>query len=130
MIPKAELEVRGIYTMRQRNLSIAVWTGKEFIGIRTKFGHRFLDSEFHRDDGPPHGTAWPERLVGRLPDEVGLHESEPTVCDYCKKPARWTGPPAPAPWVCEGACTEVRPVAYSNQPMFGFLAGLDGAPST
>jgi len=41
-----------------RNLSYGVYDGKEgFIGIREKFGHEFLFTEYHFDQGPPFGTV-------------------------------------------------------------------------
>jgi hypothetical protein len=53
----------GIYTLRSRNLRIGVWNAerKSFVGIRTKFGSRFLDCETHWDAG---GTATPMDLIG------------------------------------------------------------------
>ena len=46
--------VKGrVYKLWCRNLSIGVYDGKEgFIGIRTKFGSRYLDTEYHWDQGP------------------------------------------------------------------------------
>lgn len=48
---------------------------REFIGIRTKFGSRYLDGEEHWDEGPPYGTCTPVEL---LPDELpaDIHAAE------------------------------------------------------
>lgn len=57
MIPIEELEVGKAYELDARNISIGIWDGKEFHGIRTKFGTQFMDSEIHYDLDPHHGTA-------------------------------------------------------------------------
>jgi hypothetical protein len=55
---RREQLVRGrVYEINARNFYMGVWTGTAFLGIREKFGSRFLDSEFHWDNGPPHGTV-------------------------------------------------------------------------
>jgi hypothetical protein len=54
-----ELCVIGrVYKLDCRNLSYGVYDGKGgFIGIRTKFGSRFLDTELHWDADPHYGTV-------------------------------------------------------------------------
>jgi len=43
-----------VYKLISRNLSFGVFDGNtRFIGIRTKCGRRFLDTEDHWDTGPP-----------------------------------------------------------------------------
>ena len=51
--------VKGrMYRIRGRNISIGVYDGEgHFIGIRQKFGSRYLDEEDHWDTGAPHGTV-------------------------------------------------------------------------
>lgn len=66
----------GFYKLDSRNLRTGVFVAhkKGFTGIRTKFGHRFLDMEYHWDTGYPYGTANPLELICicPLPDgEVG-----------------------------------------------------------
>lgn len=57
--------------MRSRNLSHAVFNGETgFIGIRLKFGSRFLDTEYHWDMGAPHGTLRPLEDLGLIPDDI------------------------------------------------------------
>lgn len=52
-----KLIVGRVYKLECRNLSYGVFIGgDEFIGVRTKFGKRFLDSEHHWDRGT-HGTV-------------------------------------------------------------------------
>lgn len=56
-LPRIDECIKGrVYKLRSRNLSYGIWNGKDgFVGIRTKFGDRFLDIEFHWDVG--HGTV-------------------------------------------------------------------------
>jgi hypothetical protein len=61
--PKHELVVGKAYRVHARNFSIATWNGEAFVGTRTKFGMTFEDTEFHWDDGPPHGTVKPYEEV-------------------------------------------------------------------
>lgn len=121
MIAKDQLKVRGIYKVEARNIGLAVWNGKDFVGIRHKFGHRYLDEERPYEDGPPYGTASAVAEVGTLPETIPLETRGRTVCHNCGTPAKWLGPPAPAPWVCEGGCVKVDPVSRDNQAMFDYL---------
>jgi hypothetical protein len=52
-----KLVIGRVYKLRCRNLEYGVFDGGDgFIGIRTKFGRRFLDTEHHWDIGM-HGTV-------------------------------------------------------------------------
>ena len=62
-IPKDELNVGMAYYVDARNFSYALWDGYQFVGLRFKFGDVFTDTELHWDDGPPHGTAKPLKLL-------------------------------------------------------------------
>lgn len=76
MINLSECKKRRVYKLHSRNLSFGVFDGKTgFIGIRTKFGSRFLDTEYHWDTGPPFGTACPEEDTGiDIPEEIILDD--------------------------------------------------------
>ena len=43
-----------------------------FIGIREKFGSRYLFMEYHYDTGAPYGTAQPVKKFGLAPDDIPL----------------------------------------------------------
>ena len=58
-VAKDDLKVGRAYYVSARNFSYAIWDGKEFQGLRYKFGTYFIDGELHYDDGPPHGTVLP-----------------------------------------------------------------------
>ena len=119
---------RRLYTLRSRNLDAGVWITKlrGFTGIREKFGYRYLATEFHRDTGPPFGTARVIEDTGiDLPDEIGDHDREPVACATCRQPVVWTGPPAPAPWRHtadpEPAGCVAVPQSRQNQALFDWL---------
>lgn len=77
-----------IYEVRSRNLWAAVFDGANgFIGIREKFGGRFLDTEYHWDVGPPLGTVRPTRVLGHVPEDVPVAcRLDGTVCELCGEP--------------------------------------------
>jgi len=54
-----DLVIGEAYKLNSRNIPIGIWDGKEFHGVRSKFGANFIDTELHYDVGPPHGTAKP-----------------------------------------------------------------------
>jgi hypothetical protein len=62
-IKREDLVVGTRYIVDARNFSEATWNGVEFIGLRTKFGHTFLDTELHYDDHPHYGTVKPLEVV-------------------------------------------------------------------
>ena len=78
MISLSRCKKRRVYKLLSRNLLFAVFDGEtRFIGIRTKFGSRFLDTEDHWDTGPPFGTARPEEDTGvDIPEDIILRVYE------------------------------------------------------
>lgn len=117
-------EHRGIYRLQSRNLLAGVYdagTGR-FLGIREKFGAAFLDSEWYER------TAWPYEKLGQCPEDIPLAEREnaPATCQACGKPCEWSGPTAPAPWLCESGCADVHPLGPpENRPLRAILDGYD-----
>jgi hypothetical protein len=79
-IPNPECKHRGLYRILARNLRIGVYdfeTGG-FLGIREKFGSRFVFAEYHWDNGQPYGTVKPLSLLpGELPSEIETSERLP-----------------------------------------------------
>ena len=71
-IPLTECEHGHIYKLDSRNLSFGAFDKEdgEFLGIRYKFGDRFIDREEHWDLGPPHGTAKPVKDMGTYDGEL------------------------------------------------------------
>ena len=59
------------YKLNSRNLAVGVYDGSEgFIGIREKFGRRYLFSEYHWDQGPLFGTACPLEEIEPCPEPL------------------------------------------------------------
>ena len=58
-----------LYKLNSRNLDYGVYDDaqKGFIGIRTKFGSRYLFTEYHWDTGSPFGTAMPIKEMKQCP---------------------------------------------------------------
>ena len=80
-IPIAECTPGRVYQIQSRNLTFGVYDGNEgFIGIREKFGHRYLFTEYHWDQGPPYGTVSGQKDLGiDLPADISPKESLGTV---------------------------------------------------
>lgn len=79
--------VRGrLYRFKARNFSIGVWNPekKGFIGIRTKWGDRYLFTEYHWETGPPYGTVTPLEDLGiDMPVDIPLMDSLPGSWGPC-----------------------------------------------
>lgn len=59
--------IGDLYKLDSRNLKWGLFTDNHsFRGMRTKFGEKFLDEEYHYDTGPPYGTAKP---IQHIPKE-------------------------------------------------------------
>lgn len=87
-IALADCQVGGVYRLRSRNLAFGIFDGKRgFVGIRTKFYSRFLDTEYHVD-APPFNTATPIELVGFI-DETLTPEALLAWCKTCGKSANF-----------------------------------------
>lgn len=138
-----EMQERGVYEIRSRNLKVGVWSPKSqgFIGVREKFGERYLFTEYHYDTGAPHGTASPMQLITMLPDgiEVKEREDDPDELCNCGRATYWK-PDSPlkeypgvrhhkddnSPLWGEGAEEgHIKYAAPQNKLLFDFLEGLD-----
>lgn len=76
-IPLADCKHGYLYKIRSRNLLFGVFNEKSkgFIGIREKFGHEYLFTEYHHDTGPPFGTVSPISKMEKVPDDIEIKES-------------------------------------------------------
>lgn len=73
-VPMGECVKGRVYEIRCRNLLFGVYDGEGgFIGIRTKFGSRYLFTEYHWDKGPPFGTVMGHKDTGI---DVGIEAVE------------------------------------------------------
>lgn len=78
-IPLSDCIDGNIYVLKSRNLTSGIFIKEEngFIGIREKFGHLYLATEYHYDTGAPFGTAKPlsdkkSAGLGTLPANLGF----------------------------------------------------------
>lgn len=89
-IPLPACVDRRLYRIHSRNLVIGVYRADVhgFVGIRTKFGSRYLFTEYHWDTGEPFGTVKPIEDAGEsTPVEMSTEDDLGTVCSVCGSPA-------------------------------------------
>lgn len=76
-IPLEKCKKGYVYKIHSRNLSYGVYDGNEgFIGIREKFGDRYLFTEYHYDQGAPYGTVKPFEEICELPSDIPCNQRE------------------------------------------------------
>lgn len=74
-LPLEQCQKGHLYKLQSRNLRTGVFDGKDgFIGIRNKFDGDRLETEYHWDKGPPHGTARPLEDLGEIPSDLQVVE--------------------------------------------------------
>lgn len=135
MIGLSDCKKRRIYKLHYRNLLFGVFDGNtRFIGIRTKFNRRFLDTEDHWDTGPPFGTARPDEDTGiDVPEEIILHPRENEGIPVDKITGRNVAFDKP---ITEGGkgwyfkdtgeqSTNISPIAFDNKKLFEFLEKIE-----
>lgn len=127
-IPLSECVDRCLYRIRSRNLTLGVFrqaTGG-FIGIRTKFGHRYLFEEYHNETSMHSGTVSPQELIRELPSDIVCSTSRP-IHDYKSgRPVRFDGPikQGGRGWVFLDTDTpdaNIEPRSDQNLPLLAFL---------
>ena len=127
-IPIAECTPGRVYQIQSRHLTFGVYDGEEgFIGIREKFGHRYLFTEYHWDQGPPHGTVSGQKDLGiDLPADISPKESLGIVDEETRRAVFFDRSVSQGGrgWVfCDTneASEEIRPVEVPNHALFEFL---------
>ena len=120
---KLEDCVKGrLYRFRARNFNLGVFDGKKgFIGIREKFGSRFLDTEYHWDADAHHGTVWAIEDTGidltfiQPQEDFGSQDTVTGRAVEWNEEKRWhfrdTGE----------ASVDIRPARVSNTALFTCL---------
>ena len=65
-LSKEDLILGQLYEVEGRNLGIGLWSEVKsgwrkyaFVYLRTKFNQKYIDTEYHWDEGTPFGTAKP-----------------------------------------------------------------------
>ena len=97
MIEEKDLFVGGVYRVLARNLiGPSVYAGEGiFYGIREKFGEKFTEKEYL--DAPrfrPFNTCRPLELVGVIPSDIEIRQSDPTVDRLTGRPVGFDQPVA------------------------------------
>lgn len=116
-----------LYRIHSRNLEFGVYDGNEgFIGIRTKFGARFLFTEYHWDQGPPHGTVKPMEECGPIPRDIKLVESFGVMDEMTRRSVAFDKPISDGGqgWYftdTNEASTAIKPISESNTVLFKYL---------
>ena len=122
VIPIESLTVGRVYRLQARNLIYGVWNGKDFLGIREKFGRRFLDG-----CEVPYATAFPLEDTGiDVPPQIPLKEY---LGSYDERTGRETAFDIPVSQGGKGwyfvdtgeASTEIRSVARGNPALYEFM---------
>lgn len=148
-IPLDKCENRHVYIIRSRNLLMGAFRQSVggFIGIREKFGTRYLFEEYHNEASIHHGTVWPIEDIGViLPDDIELVEVFDGGCGTCGAPVEYhkelSGPFNQEtkdwdtwPWVHVdnpeaeadhgGICAKTYGTHKTNQPLFDLLEKLE-----
>jgi len=143
MTKLGELQRGTVYRLQSRNLACGVWNAKDgFIGIRTKFGGRFLDMEIHWDSSETIGTAQALEALGTIPESMSLDISLGTECGNCHKPVKYVerhtehkgasgdwlhddGSPNCCIFVANDRTCKVTPVIIPNDALFAELRKCD-----
>ena len=143
LIPKEERSrpkiedciLRRLYKLKCRNLKMGVYDGKQgFIGIRSKFASKFLDTEYHWDQGPPYGTVHTAIDTGvDLPAHISLCESPGTIDQTTDRWVEFDKPIADGGrgwyYVDTGeASADIVPVGKSNTALFDWLVEQGAVP--
>jgi len=131
-IPLDKCKARYLYRIRARNFDLGVYDGNEgFIGIRTKFGSRYLFTEYHWDQGPPYGTVCPLREhQSCLPEGIELTESLGSFDENTGRPVAFDRPIAKGGrgWYftdTDEASQEIRAYRAGNPALFKWLGNQD-----
>lgn len=133
-IPLDKCEEGKVYKISSRNLRIGVFDGKGgFIGIREKFGNRYLFTEYHWDKGPPFGTVRPyEEVEVELPPFVVAKETLGSKDIATGREVAYKKPPEAEGFVGKWhfvdtgeASDEIKAQIIFNTPLYLFLRDLE-----
>ena len=124
--------VRGhAYRLHARNLTLGVFNGETgFLGIREKFGARYLFCEYHQETGVPFGTVYPLEDLGLAPNDLSIVESLGSFDRRNKRPVAFDRPVAAGGrgWYYTDtgkADQRIEPQGLANQKLFNWLEALE-----
>jgi len=132
-IPLNECRNGWVYRLASRNLGFGVFVqaSNGFIGIREKFKHKYLFTEYHRDTGAPFGTVRPEEELEPAPPGLVLEETGPLINDENDRVVvREAGTEYPAPpiyrYVDTSEICDPGEIVWSrNQPLYDYMLSVE-----
>ena len=133
MIALSDCRENVCYRLRSRNLELGVFNGRGgFIGIRTKFGSRYLFTEFHQESSATHGTVSPLTEVATLPAGILASESLGTVDETTRRAVEFDRPRLEGGrgWYYRDtgeADDDISPVRLDNDALFAWLDAQEAA---
>lgn len=126
-IPLEECKDRVLYRIRSRNLSFGVFNENQsgFVGIREKFGMRYLFTETHWDADESHGTVTPIESLESLPDDIDVRETLGTIDDETKRKVAFDKPVKDGGkgwyYIDTGEPGNIMPCSISNTRLFNWI---------
>lgn len=131
-IPLTECKNGFLYRIHSRNLTHGVFVQAHggFVGIREKFGSKYLFMEYHYDTGPPYGTVHPLEELSKIPDDIVLEESLGTADDITGRLVAFDRPvdKGGKGWYFSDtgeSSDDIRPRTVPNTKLFEFLRGYE-----
>jgi hypothetical protein len=130
-IKLADCKPGYVYRISSRNLGVVVFSPEDngFIGIREKFGEKYLFTEYHYDTGPPFGTVFPLEEIGPLPPNIRPVERLGTFDRVTMRPVAFDKPVADGGkgwyFVDTGEASDaIRAANFQNDDLFEYLSKL------
>lgn len=125
LIPLEKCKDRMVYVVRARNIQFGVFNQgvNGFVGLRTKFGSRFLATEFHDETGAPHGTCFPVQEIEFVPDDLMVLDLLPGTLDWNTK-RRIVRDDEAGKWKFEDTgkfCEKASPTAINNDALCNWM---------
>ena len=114
---------RILYRINSRNLSFGVFNIEQsgFVGIREKFGTRYLFTEYHWDTGTPFGTVHPIEELEPLPDDINIKETLDIVDAETGKDVIFREGIGWCFANSQQCCEAIRPQSVENEKLFKWL---------
>ena len=126
-LPTVDKLIKGrVYALKCRNLTFGIWDGSiGFIGIRTKFGLRYLTNEYHWDMDSHYGTvSMAKDMDIDLPEDIVLKETLGAIDEITKRSVVFEKDKG---WIFTDTNEidpNIKPRSVSNKALFDFLDNI------
>ena len=130
-LPLAACVTGHVYRLHSRNLTLGVFNGQTgFLGLREKFGQRYLFCEYHQETGAPFGTVRPLEDLGPIPADLAIVESLGSIDRRNGRRVAFDRPVADGDrgWYYTEtgeADQKIEPQGLSNKRLFDWLEALE-----